>query len=101
MQGKDNNYDTDAFSPIMDRSSASCGKTPTAASTFTATVADHACAMTFLIGDGVLPGNEGSYVLRMILRRRPLRQADRLRKPCWDVAAAVIEQMGDHYTDLR
>ncbi len=59
--------------------------------------------ITFLISDGVLPGNESrSYVLRMILRR-----AARFGKLLGfdepflaKVSETVIEQMGGHYTDL-
>lgn len=56
-----------------------------------------------MIGDGVLPGNEGrSYVLRMILRHAArfgkLIGFDQPFLP--QVAKVVIDQMGGHYTDL-
>ncbi len=107
MQGKDNNYDTDAFSPIMDRIQQLLRQDAAHRRQHLyryRAIADHARAMTFLIGDGVLPGNEGrSYVLRMILRRAArFGKLIGFEKPFLaDVAAAVIEQMGDHYTDLR
>jgi alanyl-tRNA synthetase len=106
LQGKDNNYDTDAFAPIMDRIQALLGADAAhrAEHLFRyRAIADHSRAITFLIADGVLPGNEGrSYVLRMILRR-----AARFGKLLGfdqpflgKVAEVVIEQMGGHYTDL-
>lgn len=57
----------------------------------------------FLIADGVLPGNEGrSYVLRLILRRAA--RFGRLLLACpflAETAQAVIDTMGDHYSELR
>ena len=66
-------------------------------------IADHSRAITFLIADGVLPGNEGrNYVLRLILRR-----AARFGKLLGftgpflaQTAQAVIDTMGHHYTEL-
>lgn len=107
MQGKDNNYDTDAFSPIMDRIQQLLGQSDAHRREHLfryRAIADHSRAMTFLIGDGVLPGNEGrSYVLRMILRRAArFGKLIGFDKPFLaDVAATVIELMGGHYTDLR
>ncbi len=106
LQGKDNNYDTDAFMPIMDRIQELAGHSDAerAENLFRyRAIADHARAITFLISDGVLPGNEGrSYVLRMILRR-----AARFGKLLGfdepflsKVSESVIEQMGGHYTEL-
>ncbi len=106
LQGKENNYDTDAFVPIMERIQqlAEHDDAERQEHLFRyRAIADHARACTFLIGDGVLPGNEGrSYVLRMILRR-----AARFGKLIGfdapflaQVADVVIEQMGGHYTDL-
>ncbi|MBX3012780.1 MAG: alanine--tRNA ligase [Caldilineaceae bacterium] len=106
LQGKDNNYDTDAFLPIMQRIQALIGQDEAHRLANLAryrAIADHSRACTFLIGDGVLPGNEGrSYVLRMILRR-----AARFGKLIGfegpflaQVAETVIEMMGGHYTDL-
>ena len=106
LQGKDNNYDTDAFTPIMNRIQALAGHTDAQRLEHLVryrAIADHARACTFLIGDGVLPGNEGrQYVLRMILRR-----AARFGKVIGfdapflaSVADVVIEEMGEHYTDL-
>ena len=107
LQDKDNNYDTDAFLPIMDRIQelSGHGDAERESQLFRyRAIADHARSVTFLIGDGVLPGNESrSYVLRMILRR-----AARFGKLLGfdgpflaQVAQTVIEQMGEHYTDLR
>ncbi|MCB0089393.1 MAG: alanine--tRNA ligase, partial [Caldilineaceae bacterium] len=62
LQGKDNNYDTDAFVPIMDRIQVLAGQSDAErqANLYRyRAIADHARAITFLIGDGVLPGNEG------------------------------------------
>jgi alanyl-tRNA synthetase len=106
LQDKDNNYDTDAFTPIMDRIQQLTGQTDEQRKEHLINyrvIADHARAITFLISDGVLPGNESrSYVLRLILRR-----AARFGKLLGfdepflaKVSETVIEQMGGHYTDL-
>ena len=59
--------------------------------------------MTFLIGDGVLPSNEGrGYVLRRILRRAARHGVLLgLERPfLFEVADAVIDEMGDAYPEL-
>jgi alanyl-tRNA synthetase len=73
VQGKLSNYDTDLFAPLLEaighRAGKSYGKDP-ADDVSLRVVADHLRAMTFLVSDGVLPGNEGrGYVLRKIMRR--------------------------------
>ncbi len=67
-------------------------------------IADHARATAFLVGDGVLPSNEGrGYVLRRIMRRA-IRYGTRLgleRPFLKDVCAAVVDAMGEAYPELR
>ena len=66
-------------------------------------VADHARAVSFLIGDGVLPSNEGrGYVLRRILRRASRHGVLLgLERPfLHSVADAVIDEMGDVFPEL-
>ena len=106
MQGKDNNYDTDGFTDIMDAIQEAAGHTDAERQTYLIPyrrIADHTRSITFLIGDGVLPGNEGrSYVTRMLLRRAA-RFGKRIgfdRPFLGEVAQAVISKMGGHYTDL-
>uniref|UniRef100_A0A7C1JHH4 Alanine--tRNA ligase n=1 Tax=Caldilinea aerophila TaxID=133453 RepID=A0A7C1JHH4_9CHLR len=106
LQGKDNNYDTDAFLPIMNRIQQLAGHSDAQRQEHLfryRAIADHARACTFLIGDGVLPGNEGrQYVLRMILRRAArFGKIIGFERPFLaQVADVVIQEMGGHYTDL-
>ncbi len=63
-------------------------------------LADHGRAMTFLVGDGVLPANEGrGYVLRRVVRRavRYGQQLGLNRPFLADLAALVIERMTERY----
>jgi len=72
MQRVPSNYDTDLFTPLIERAVDIVGKKydrgPNGASY--RVLADHARAVAFLLADGVYPSNEGrGYVLRRILRR--------------------------------
>jgi alanyl-tRNA synthetase len=66
--------------------------------------ADHIRTSTFLLGDGVTPGNVGrNYVLRRLIRRI-IAQAYRLgvRQPfIMQLADLVIGKLGGHYVELR
>ena len=73
VQGKDSTFETDLLKPILDKVSE-MSKVPYKQSQKTdislRIITDHARCVSFMINDGVTPGNEGrSYVLRMILRR--------------------------------
>jgi alanyl-tRNA synthetase len=73
LQGKISNFDTDLFTPLIERAGELTETRPGASPRSDASlriIADHARACTFLISDGVIPSNEGrGYVLRKILRR--------------------------------
>jgi len=100
------NYDTDLFVPIHARMRELLGHDPDAfeAERFSyQVIADHSRAVTFLIGDGVLPSNEGrGYVLRRILRRavRHGRLLGRREAFMADTAAVVIDVMAEAYPHL-
>ncbi|QKT07267.1 alanine--tRNA ligase [Gordonia sp. X0973] len=77
LQGVDNVYETDLLKPIIDRAVELTGRAYGAGGETGASddvkfrvIADHTRTAAMLIGDGVLPGNEGrGYVLRRLLRR--------------------------------
>ena len=73
MQHKSTNYDGDLLQGLIgvgERLSGHAYGTDAARDRSLRIVADHARAVTFMIGDGILPGNEGrGYVLRRLLRR--------------------------------
>src|SRR6476469_10797860 len=106
MQGEDDNFHTDVFRPLIDRVGELVGRPYDRASEERASyrvLADHARAVSFLLADGVYPGNEGrGYVLRRILRRA-VRHAYLLgrREPTLvEVVRKLIVTMGDVYPEL-
>jgi len=72
MQGKDTNYEVDLIWPLIEEVEKIANQSyeKGEAGFPMRVIADHARSCTFLIADGIIPGNEGrSYVLRRILRR--------------------------------
>jgi alanyl-tRNA synthetase len=106
LQGKRSNYETDLIRPIIDRAAQIVG-VPYGASpksdTSLRVIADHVRATTFLIGDGVMPSNEGrGYVLRKIMRRG-IRQGTLLGfKGAFleKLSGFVVDHMRDAYPEL-
>ncbi|HPK53899.1 MAG TPA: alanine--tRNA ligase [Smithellaceae bacterium] len=107
IQGVKSNYDCDLFTPIIRFMENTSGKTygkNTENDISIRVIADHSRAVTFLIGDGVLPGNEGrGYVLRRILRRAARHgKLLGLNKPfLHQCAEVVIGMMKNVYPDLN
>lgn len=77
MQGVDNNYDTDVLRGLVAVGEGLSGreyKKDEATDLALRIMADHSRAVTFMIADGILPGNEGrGYVLRRLLRRAVMK----------------------------
>jgi alanyl-tRNA synthetase len=74
LQGKQSNYDTDVFSPLIERISKISGvaytRTDSKQDIAIRVIADHVRAVSFSIADGQLPASGGAgYVIRRILRR--------------------------------
>jgi alanyl-tRNA synthetase len=106
IQQVPSNYDTDLFTPIHARLRELLGHDPDAfeAERFSyQVIADHSRAAAFLVGDGVLPSNEGrGYVLRRILRRaiRHGRILGRREPFMAETAGVVIDTMAEAYPHL-
>ena len=106
LQQTPDNWETDLMRPLLDRVAQLSGVPyQRGEGGFPhRVIADHARAATFLIADGVLPGNEGrGYVLRRILRRaiRFGRKIGLEQAFMGGMAAAVVERMGRAYPDLN
>ena len=106
VQGKPSIYETEFFSPLIQRICQLTGKHYAANDKDDSAiriVAEHTRGITFLIADGVLPSNEGrGYVLRRLLRRASLfgRKLG-LGKPfLHGFAELVIDNMGHVYPEL-
>jgi len=106
VQGVTSNYETDLFIPIIQDievlSGRSIGESPNIDVSIKV-IADHSRAAAFLIGDGVLPSNEGrGYVLRRILRRaiRYGRTLELTRPFLHHVAGKVSKVMKRAYPEL-
>jgi len=106
LQGKNSNYETDLFLPILNKITEYTGAKEKDLQHRTAmrVIADHIRALTFAVTDGVLPANEGrGYVLRRILRRaaRFARTLEVKEPFLHRLAPVVVEIMGDAYPELR
>ena len=110
QQGKRSVFETDIFLPILEESAAAAGKdylggqvTDEEAYAIRA-MAEHCRAATMLIGDGVVPSNEGrGYVLRRIIRRGIyFARKVGVREPFTErVSAAAIDKLKGGYPQLE
>ncbi|MEK7842124.1 MAG: alanine--tRNA ligase, partial [Deltaproteobacteria bacterium] len=106
MQGKKSNYESDLFAPIINFIEEVSGKSYGELEindTSIKAIADHSRAVTFLITDGILPGNEGrGYVLRRILRRASRHgKLLGINEPfLYKVCGKVIEGLGAAYPEI-
>lgn len=107
MQGVNSNYRTDLLFPLMQETQKMTGHTDEereANLTPYRVIADHARTCTFLIADGVVPGNTGrNYVCRMIIRRAA-RFGGKigLHEPFMaKVANVVVDIYGDAFPELK
>ena len=70
LQGTFNNYETDLFKPLIEKTEELTGQSFKKNHVPFQVIADHIRMLTFSIADGGLPSNDGrGYVLRRILRR--------------------------------
>jgi alanyl-tRNA synthetase len=106
VQGMTSNYDTDLFSGLIRRLEDICGTkygVDKKQDLSFRVISDHARAAAFLIGDGILPTNEGrGYVLRRIIRRAiRYGQVLGIRDSfLHKIADKVIDVMGQDYVEL-
>ena len=106
LQGASSIYEVDHFQPIVRHVESMCGKkwgeNPEIAAAINI-VAEHARSASFLIGDGVIPGNNGrGYVLRRLIRRGMMFSRELgIEGPISEVSKVVSEVMGRTYPELR
>ena len=97
-------YETDGYQAIMRWIEAESGVAWDADERATKAhrvLADHGRGMTALVGDGVLPSNEGrGYVLRRIVRRAVQHARAIGLDDLWRLSDVVVEQMGPWYPEL-
>ena len=103
LQGVHSNYEIDLFQDLI-RAAAKVTGAKDLESSSLRVIADHIRACSFLITDGVIPGNEGrGYVLRRVIRRA-IRHGYKLgqKQPFFHkLVTDVARVMGDAYPELR
>ncbi len=102
LQHVHSNYDIDLFQHLIKAAARATGATDLANNSLKV-IADHIRACSFLVVDGILPGNEGrGYVLRRIIRRA-LRHGHKLgqtRPFFYQLVGDLVDQMGVAYPEL-
>ncbi|MGF6445311.1 alanine--tRNA ligase [Paraburkholderia youngii] len=102
LQHVHSNYEIDLFQALIQAAGRETGVTDLTNNSLKV-IADHIRACSFLIVDGVIPGNEGrGYVLRRIVRRA-IRHGYKLGKKgsfFHRLVADLVAQMGEAYPEL-
>ena len=106
LQDKKSNYDTDVFQPIIQKISEVSDVPYEKEDDQIAmrVIADHIRTLTFAIGDGAVPGNEGrGYVLRRILRRASRYGRNlNLKEPfIYKLVAVLVNTMSDVFPEIK
>jgi alanyl-tRNA synthetase len=107
LQGVPTNFETDLFMPIIRATEQISGQkygVDKEKDVAFKVIADHIRAVTFAIGDGALPSNEGrGYVLRRLLRRavRYAKQLGIERPFMYELVPVVGEIMSDFYPEVK
>ncbi len=106
LQGKTSNWETDLFLPLIEEVSRKAGREHPLGDESDVSVriiADHARSIAFLVGDGIMPANDGrGYVLRRLIRRA-FRQGQKLGidKPfVFTLMGVTADIMKDAYPEL-
>jgi len=106
LQGVDNLYEIDTSRMILDKAAELTGTAygkDHATDVSLRVVTDHVRSAAMLIGDGIIPANEGrGYVLRRMMRRaiRNMRLLGAPQPTMHDLIGVAIEAMGPQYPDL-
>ncbi len=106
LQNKKSNYDTDVFQPLIQEISKISGVKYEQEEHQIAmrVIADHVRTLTFAIGDGAVPGNEGrGYVLRRILRRasRFGRKLNLTEPFMYKLVDMLVKTMSDIFPEIK
>ncbi|MBQ8336334.1 MAG: alanine--tRNA ligase [Bacteroidaceae bacterium] len=108
LQGKQSNYDTDVFQPIIKAIGELSGKRygeNSRTDVAMRVIADHIRTISFSITDGQLPSNaKAGYVIRRILRRAVRYGYTFLGQKqafMYKLVPTLIENMGDAYPELK
>jgi alanyl-tRNA synthetase len=102
LQGVHSNYDIDLFKDLIKAAARETG-TKDLQSNSLKVIADHIRACSFLIVDGVIPGNEGrGYVLRRVIRRaiRHGYKLDQKQPFFYKLVPDLVKVMGEAYPEL-
>ena len=102
LQGVHSNYEIDLFQALLAKAAEVLSVTDLENASLRV-IADHIRSCSFLIADGVMPGNEGrSYVLRRIIRRA-IRHGNKLGATApffHKLVVALVAEMGEAYPEL-
>jgi len=106
LQGKDNVYETEIFSPLINRIKELTGieVIPENQTRSVRVISDHSRAATFLLAEGIVPLNvEQGYVLRRIIRRA-IRHGKLLgieKEFMSELSKTIIETYVEDYPHLK